>query len=293
MKLWNIEDEEWTKLYIDPKEIKGVSEYNARKTFPDKELDELVISLKETGINTRPVILDENMEVVEGGRRYKAALKAEIPKVFCLKKTMTPREAKMRSFIENELTYPMTNKDRYLFAKDMIENEGFNVNNLALAIGRSHVTVYEWLGYEKLPDSIKDSEAEDKYKDLPMRKKQLLRTTLDSPPFMKDKEAAIELAKESPGIRSRIIEDVKVDTKHGAMDTYTAEKVKQHIAKEKELRLNPNKYQMKHMRFPMELFQRLIKIFKMDYPKTIFEDCVLKVLEEWSEDRERKLGFVR
>ena len=90
-KLLDFIDDEWEILYIDPKELKGVSPYNARKEEPEVDLDSLVISLKETGINTEPIIVDEDLYVISGGRRYRAALLANLPRVWCLKKRMSEK----------------------------------------------------------------------------------------------------------------------------------------------------------------------------------------------------------
>jgi len=292
-RLWEEKGDEWEILYLSPDEIKGISQYNARKTFPDKELEELVISLREAGINTRPIILDQHNEVVEGGRRYQAALKAGLEKVFCLRKTMTPLEAKVRSFIENELSYDMTERDRYLFAKDLVEKEGIKPEDIAFIVGRSHSTVREWLAYEKYPKVLSESDARDVYDTQSARKRKILRVTIDNPAFQDDPEAALKLAKHLDKIRHRTLDDIKQDVKEGVFNSHASEKVDRIVRREEELSSHPEKFRLRHLRVPRELDRRLIKVFKFDYPKDPVEDAIVKILEDYVNTREKELGFVR
>jgi len=289
--LWDYKNEKWEVLYINPETIKGVSKYNARQEDPDKDLAEIVTSMRETGINTRPIILDELDEVIEGGRRYKASLAAKLEKIWCLKKAMSEREKMIRSFIENELHFPMTGKDRYLFAKALYD-AGMSVQNIALVVGRAPGTVNEWLGYNVLPNTIKGTEAEQTFKDLPMRKKMMLRTTLDNPIFKKDPEAAVKITLAAPETKSRVIEDLRTDVKRGALDVNTSKKVEQMIEKQESIQKYPNKYDMRHLRLPIDLYGRLVQIFKFDYPDVSFDEGIIRILDEYSNKRQKELGLM-
>lgn len=289
-KLWDYKNEEWKSMVIDIDQIKGVSKYNARKEEPDVDLDSLAMSLRETGINTRPIILDENFEVIEGNRRYRAAKKAGLKKVWVLQKPMTKLEKIVRSFVENELQYDMTYKDRYIFAKTLREM-GLTVDEIAAITGRSKSTIFEWLGYEKVPETVKQAGREEDFKRISSKKKQVTKTILRQRPFKDNPEAAskiIEIAREG---RLSTLEEISSDARIGALDTYTVEKLDQYAKKEK-VTTQRKEYDLKQIRIPIKLEKRLARVFKFEYPKKIFEDAIILVLEEYVDRKERELGLL-
>jgi len=293
-KLLDFLDEEWEILYIDPKELKGVSPYNARKDEPEVDLDSLVVSLRETGINTEPIIVDEELYVVSGGRRYRAALLADIPKIWCLKKRMSENEKIVRSFLENELKYDMTMEDRYQFAKTL-RDKNLSVEQIALITGRSPSTIREWLGLHKVPDVLKQAEKEEEYKKLPIKKKQLLRNSLQTlDVFKENPEVAVktlEIANEAP---LRLVEELVQDAKMGHLDVNPEIKLEKYKQMSEELRKpkNERKYLMRPVRLPSDLVTKLITIAKFDFPNDTLDDIVAQILWEYVNKRAKELGLM-
>ena len=285
---WDIDNEEWEILYIDPKEIKGVSKYNARKTLPELALDGLVKSLRELGINTRPIILDQNMEVIEGSRRYRAALKAGIPKVFCLKKHMSEKEARIRSFIENELALSLTNRDRYLFVKAM---QDLNREELADIVGVSPRTLSEWAGYEKLPEVIKDTPVEEQIKLTSGRRKKLLKPILESPVLKTRPHDALKLTEAAAKgiIRDRDLEDLSKEIKAGGLDLYTSEKIERAIKESQERAPGI----MCHVRFTKEEYYDLGRAVKLERPQERIVEAIRNICVEWAYNVLKKHGMMR
>jgi len=289
-KKWDVEreEEEWEILFIDPKEIKGVSPYNARKTLPELDLEGLVTSMRELGINTRPIILDQNMEVIEGSRRYRAALRAGLPKVFCLRKKMSELEARIRSFLENELSLSLTNRDRYFFVKSM---RNLRREELADIIGVSPRTISEWAGYEKLPEVVKDSPIEEELLTQSQRRTKLLISTLKSPAFQNKPEAALKLAEAAAKgkLTDRDLEDIQKEAKAGTLDEYTTEKIEKKI-KEAEQRV---KGEMYHVRLTREEYQDAARAVKLERPGQLMVDVIKDVFMEWVYSTLRKHGMIR
>jgi len=289
-RLWKEDLEDWEILLMPIKEIKGVSRFNARKTYPDKAIEGLVISLKETGINTRPIILDQHNEVVEGNRRYLAAKKAGLKQVFCLRKYMTPKEAKIRSFIENELSLPMTEKDRYLFVKDLKENEGMDIEEIAHVTGRAYSTIYQWLSYDKFPRIISDIATKEVIQEetSSARERRLIETTLDLPAFKEKPDLAHKFAKEAPKLRHREIEDFSKEVKTSGVVT---EKQIERLTERHE-ELEAKKYEMIHTRFTTDEYKRLVRAKKLVYPDLLVSDVVHNIAMNWVYNIEKEKGLM-
>ncbi len=287
-------DDEWEILYIDPKELKGVSPFNARKEEPEVDLDSLVISLRETGVNTEPIIVDEDLYVIAGGRRYRAALLADLPKVWCLKKRMSENEKIIRSFLENELKYDMTMEDRYQFAKTL-RDKGLSVEQISLIAGKSPSTIREWLGFHKVPDVLKQAEKEEEFKQLPVKKKQLIRYSLQTLDVFKDNPEvavkALEIAKEAP---LRVVEEMFQDAKMGHLDVNPEAKLEKYEQLTEELKKpkNERKYMMRPVRLPVDLVDKLIKVAKFDFPNDTLDDIVAQILWEYVNKRAKELGLM-
>jgi len=293
-KLLDFVDDEWEILYIDPKELKGISPYNARKEEPEVDLDSLVISLKETGINTEPIIVDEDLYVISGGRRYRAALLANLPRVWCLKKRMSETEKIVRSFLENELKYDMTMEDRYQFAKTL-RDKGMSVEEIALITGRSPSTIREWLGLHKVPDVLKETEVEEEYKQLPIKKKQLLRSSLQTLDVFRDNpEAAVKAVKLAKKAPLRVVEEIIQDAKSGHLEVNPTEKLEKYeqIAEELKKPKKERKYFLRPIRLPQDLVKKLVMVAKFDFPNDTLDDIVAQILWEYVNRRSKELGLM-
>jgi len=289
--LWDYKNDQWELLYCDIDEIKGISQYNVRKKEPDAELEELVVSLRELGINAMPIILDENMEVVAGNRRYKAAKEAGIKKVFCLKKHMSEKEKQLRSFVENELQLPITNEDRYTFAKDL-RDKGMTISEIANAVGRSDSTIHRWLQYGSVPDVVKDTGTEKEFKDITDRKQAIVRQIVDSKPMKENVDATVDFIKSAKDMTLTGLENVVKDVKSGAFDSSTKEKIQDTIKKDKAVITNQSGYTNYTIRFPNNIYNRIVHVSKLVNPKNTLEDSMITVLNEWSKVKGKEHGLM-
>ena len=125
---------------IDP------SPFNPRKTFDEKRLDELALSISAQGINqpliVRP-ITGKRYQIVFGERRWRAGQKAkpnppiwEGGKASCIVRPMTDEEAKERQLTENlqrDDLHPMEEAEAY---EDILKHPDYNTEKLAAKLGK-------------------------------------------------------------------------------------------------------------------------------------------------------------
>jgi len=271
---------EWRVLIIDPKEIKGISKHNVRRTMPDVGIEDLADNLKATGINIIPIGLNQNMEVVFGGRRYRAALKAGLPRVFCIQKDMSEMEERVYSLLENVMRLDLHPKDKYLWALEM-RKQGLTVTEISKLLGIHRTTIHEWLKWDAVPPVIKETEAEQVYRDISQRKRKQLRRTLLKPQFQRDQEKAIELTKLAEKAELRVLEEIDKEASKGLEPDV---KLWSEIVEHKE------RFSFHQLRIPVSLEKRLIKVFR--YMGKGFQDGIISLLEEMVEIKERELGIV-
>jgi ParB-like chromosome segregation protein Spo0J len=271
--------EKWDILYKDPRELK-ISDYNGRVTMPDIALEPLVESIKSAGINLYPIILDENNEVVAGGRRLKAALKARIPKVFCIRKRMTPGEKLIVSYVENDLQTEIHPNDRKEWIMKMREL-GYSMTEIAEIAGRDRSTIYEWAALDKVPPIIRETDVAEVYKSLPIRKKRILRQTLQKRPFREDVGKALELTELAEKAESRVIEQIAKETAAGLRPDL---ELWNRVVEE-----GKRAWELEQIRIPRQLKRRLIKVFR--YMGTGFTDGIIQMLQEYLPIKEKELGI--
>ena len=272
--------EKWEILYKDPRELK-ISEYNVRVTMPDIALEPLVESIKASGINLYPIVLDENNEVIAGGRRLRAAIKARIPKVFCIRKRMTPGEKLIVSYIENDLQTEIHPKDRKEWIMKM-RKLGYSVTEIAEIAGRDRSTIYEWASLDKVPPVIRETDVAEVYKSLPVRKRRILRQTLQKKPFREDIDQALKLTELADKAESRVIEQIAKEASSGLkpdLDLWN-----------KVVEEGKRQWELEQIRIPRDLKRRLIKVFR--YRGKGFTDGIIWFWEKYLPEEEEELGII-
>ena len=132
-----------------------------RKTFSEKELQELSDSIKEKGVLV-PIILRtvQNKpylyEIVAGERRYRAAKMAGLSEIPALVKTLTNQNAMEIALIENvqrENLNPIEEAEGY---ENLMQKCGYTIEDVSKLIGKSTSYIRNLMRINDLPESVKE-----------------------------------------------------------------------------------------------------------------------------------------
>ncbi|MBR6010649.1 MAG: ParB/RepB/Spo0J family partition protein [Alphaproteobacteria bacterium] len=131
-----------------------------RKTFNEKELKDLLESVKERGV-LQPIILRtvQNKpylyEIVAGERRFRAAKMANLSEIPALVKTLDDKNAAEISLIENvqrENLNPVEEAEGY---QNLMQKYGYELEEVSKLIGKSESYIRNLMRINALPDSVK------------------------------------------------------------------------------------------------------------------------------------------
>ena len=131
-----------------------------RKTFNEKELQELSDSIKEQGVLV-PIILRSVKnkpylyEIVAGERRFRAAKHAGLSEIPALVKTLDDKNAMEIALIENvqrENLNPIEEAEGY---KNLMEKCQYELSDVSKLIGKSESYIRNLMRINSLPDSVK------------------------------------------------------------------------------------------------------------------------------------------
>ena len=131
-----------------------------RKTFNEKELQELSDSIKKQGVLV-PIILRSVKnkpylyEIVAGERRYRAAKMAGLTEMPALVKTLSDNNAMEIALIENiqrENLNPIEEAEGY---KNLMEKCHYELSDVSKLIGKSESYIRNLMRINSLPDSVK------------------------------------------------------------------------------------------------------------------------------------------
>lgn len=131
-----------------------------RKTFNEKELEELSESIKEKGVLV-PIILRtvQNKpylyEIVAGERRFRAAQKANLSEIPALVKTLNDKNAMEIALIENvqrENLNPIEEADGY---ENLMQKCQYSLQDVSKLIGKSESYIRNLMRINNLPESVK------------------------------------------------------------------------------------------------------------------------------------------
>lgn len=131
-----------------------------RKTFPEESIAQLSESLKRTG-QLQPIRVRWNEAhakwvIIAGERRYRAAIRAGLKTIACLfvDKQLSESEVRLESLIENLLREDLRPIEAAEGYRQLIDMNGWTVQQVAEALNVSKGTVSKALSLLKLPPDI-------------------------------------------------------------------------------------------------------------------------------------------
>ncbi|MBI4826607.1 MAG: ParB/RepB/Spo0J family partition protein [Nitrospirae bacterium] len=134
------------------------NEYQPRRFFDDRALDDLVASIREKGV-IQPVIVrrisDRAYELIAGERRWRASKKAGLDKIPAIVKEAAPAEALELALIENiqrEDLNPLETAEAF---QRLIKDFSLTHDELSKKVGKDRATVTNYLRILKLPSEVK------------------------------------------------------------------------------------------------------------------------------------------
>lgn len=133
--------------------------YQPRLRFPNDELEEMSLSIKQQGI-IQPLLVrkdDHGYELVTGERRLRAAKKAGLKQVPVLIKNLTDADLLEMSIVENVQREDLTPIEEAEAYHRLITEFGLTQDQAAVRVGKSRSAVANLLRLRQLPEQIKAS----------------------------------------------------------------------------------------------------------------------------------------
>lgn len=140
---------------IEISEIK-VNDYQPRKIFKEKELEELSQSIKEHGVLQPLVVtkLEKGFELVSGERRLRASKRAGLTKVPVVLKRATARDKLIWAILENVQREDLNCIEEALGYFQLIEEFKLTQEEVAKKVGKDRSSVSNLLRILKLPREV-------------------------------------------------------------------------------------------------------------------------------------------
>jgi len=126
-----------------------------RKYFDELALQELSDSIKQSGV-IQPIIIRKEQDqiiLVAGERRLRAAKMAELKSIPCILTTGNPIEIALIENLQRENLNPIDESEAL---QQMIDEYSYTQQDLAHVIGKGRSTIAETLTLNRLPNTIKD-----------------------------------------------------------------------------------------------------------------------------------------
>lgn len=141
-----------------PIDMVKASPLNPRKSFSPIELDELATSIKQRGVVqpliVRPAPDGNGYELVAGERRWRAAQQAGVHQVPVLIRELGDKEVLELAIIENVQRSDLNAIEEAFGYNDLVEQFGYNQDELAKIIGKSRSHLTNTLRLLKLPGTV-------------------------------------------------------------------------------------------------------------------------------------------
>jgi len=138
---------------------------NPRKTFNEKDLGDLVESVRAKGI-VQPILVrlaagqSSKYEIIAGERRWRAAQKAGLHEAPVVIRDVTDQEALELAIIENVQRADLNPIEEAMGYEQLTAEFSYSQGELAKVIGKSRSHVANTMRLLKLPNSVKDYLAE-------------------------------------------------------------------------------------------------------------------------------------
>jgi ParB family chromosome partitioning protein len=135
------------------------SRFQARRDFNDKQQQQLVSSIRKSGI-IQPIIVRKTgvgYEIIAGERRWRAAQQAGLQSVPVIIRTAQDLEVAELSLIENiqrEALNPIEEAQAY---QTLTGQFGLSQEDLAMRVGKDRSTIANTLRLLKLPEAVKNA----------------------------------------------------------------------------------------------------------------------------------------
>ena len=137
------------------------SNLNPRRSFPEDELDELAVSIREKGL-VQPLIVrphlggEHSYEIVAGERRWRAAQRAGLHTIPVIVRELTDQEVLELAIIENVQRADLNAIDEARGYSELVTRFGYTQEDLSQVIGKSRSHLANTLRLLKLPVDVQD-----------------------------------------------------------------------------------------------------------------------------------------
>lgn len=138
-----------------------VNPFQPRRHFAQADLEELAESIRAVGLIHPPVVrprdTEDTFELVSGERRFRASQLAGLTKIPVIVRRSSNSVSAQAALIENIQRVDLNPIEIAKALKSLIEQFGFNQDDLSLRIGKKRSTVANYLRLLTLPKNIQDS----------------------------------------------------------------------------------------------------------------------------------------
>jgi ParB family chromosome partitioning protein len=193
--------------------------FQARRDFNDKQQQQLVSSIKKSGI-IQPIIVRKAVagyEIIAGERRWRAAQQAGLQSVPVILREARDLEVAELSLIENiqrEALNPIEEAEAY---QTLTERFGLSQEDLSTRVGKDRSTIANTLRLLKLPPAVKTALIEKKITsgharpllgiDSPKEQLKILETVLKKALSVRDTERLMQNLKKTSSENKRLKKD--------------------------------------------------------------------------------------
>lgn len=143
--------------YMIPVSQISVNQYQPRKIFKEKEVEELSLSIKENGV-LQPIVVsqkeDGSFEIISGERRFRATKKAGLGQIPAIVKRVTDREKLVFAIIENVQRSDLNCVEEALAYYQLMDEFKLTQEEVAKKIGKERSTIANFLRVLKLPRPV-------------------------------------------------------------------------------------------------------------------------------------------
>lgn len=138
-----------------------VNPFQPRRHFAQADLEELAVSIQAVGLIHPPVVRphdsDDTFELVSGERRFRASQLAGLTKIPVIIRRSSNSISAQTALIENIQRVDLNPIEIAKALRSLVEQFGFNQDDLSMRIGKKRSTVANYLRLLTLPKNIQDS----------------------------------------------------------------------------------------------------------------------------------------
>ena len=160
-----IEEEQLNEKPLKGESIENIAlnklspgQYQPRKSFDEKSLQELADSITEQGL-MQPIIArkkENNYEIIAGERRWRAAKLAKLETIPVIVREINDRTASVIALIENMQRVDLSSIEEAEGIKKMIDEFGMTHEEASDAVGKSRSAITNLLRLLQLTDFVKE-----------------------------------------------------------------------------------------------------------------------------------------